>query len=186
MTGSMADRPALYAVFIAALFVQGGCTSALSAADGAAARGPVVIDHRDAGVPGTSIPDAIQRALHTDARVLECAAGVVDGRSRFAPDWVGVHRVDLDGDGNGEWILNGLHPCLRQPADDHAYWWIYTGHAPYRLLSRGQQGQQLEVRASRHAGLADLRLHLVNGRGQPLELDLASDGSGYVPAARVR
>lgn len=177
--------PLSSALLAAALFLQGGCTSPLPAQDGTPVPRRVAVDHRDAGDPALPIPAAITRALHTDPRVLDCAQGVVDRRSQFARDWVGVHRVDLDGDGQGEWILNGLHPCLRQQADDHAYWWIYTGQAPYRLLSRAQQGRQLEVLPTRHAGWADLRLHLLNGRGQPLELDLASDGSGYVPAARL-
>lgn len=162
------------------LLMLGGCSA--SAAD------PVVLDHLDAGDTATPLPKAVSRALQTDALVLECPEGVVDGRSRFARDWVGVHRVDLDGDGHEEWILNGLHPCLRQQADGHAYWWIYAaGPTPddERLLLRAWQARQLEVLPGRHAGMADLRAHLVNGRGQMLQSDLASDGERYVPAARL-
>ncbi|MCE7031706.1 hypothetical protein LY625_03585 [Lysobacter sp. GX 14042] len=147
----------------------------------------VRLDHRDPGDTTTPLPEAISRALQTDELVLTCPGGVVDGRSHFARDWVGVHRVDLDGDGREEWILNGLHPCLRQQADDNAWWWIYSGDAAgsQRVLLRARQARQLEVLPTRHNGMADLRAHLVNGRGQALRSDFASDGERYVAAARV-
>lgn len=152
-----------------------------------ASTGPA-FDHRDPGDSRAALPDPISRALQTDALVLDCPQGVGGGRSRFARDWVGVHRADLDSDGSDEWILNGLHPCLRQEADDHAYWWIYGGEedaGTMQLLARALQGRVLEVLPGRHAGMADLRMHLVNGRGEPLQLDLASDGARYVPMARL-
>lgn len=154
-----------------------------------AAAAAVVLDHLDPGDAEAPLPDAISRALQTDALVLDCPEGVADGRSRFARDWVGVHRVELDAKGPAEWVLNGLHPCLRQQADDHAYWWIYTADpesGALRLLARALQGRRLEVRPSHHAGMADLRMHLVNGRGEPLQLDLASDGRRYVPAGQLQ
>lgn len=149
--------------------------------------GTARLHHRDPGDTSAALPDAILRALQTDELVLGCADGVTDGRSRFARDWVGAHRIDLDADGGDDWILNGLHPCLRQHADDHAYWWVYTTTAggSERVVLRARQGRQLEVLPSHHNGMADLRFHLINGRGQALQADYASDGERYVPAARV-
>lgn len=152
-----------------------------------AATGPA-FDHRDPGDSRAVLPDPISRALQTDALVLDCPEGVDRGRSLFARDWVGVHRADLDSDGREEWILNGLHPCLRQQADGHAYWWVYGGEedaGTMQLLARALQGRVLEVLPGRHGGMADLRMHLVNGRGEPLQLDLASDGARYVPMGRL-
>ena len=190
--------------FAALLLVLAGCSApvghdaappvqapASGNPDAAAARRGAVdglaLDHRDPGDATMALPDAISRGLQTDALVLDCPGGAAGGRSRFARDWVGVHRVDLDSDGSREWILNGLHPCLRQQADGHAYWWVYVGEgtgAP-RVLARALQGRVLEVLPGGHGGVADLRMHLVNGRGEPLQLDLVNDGTGYVPAARV-
>jgi len=167
---------------------QASAAASHSRASGAAAGAGLAFDHRDPGDSRATLPDPISRALQTDALVLDCPEGVDGGRSLFARDWVGVHRADLDSDGSEEWILNGLHPCLRQEADDHAYWWIYGGEedpGTMRLLARALQGRVLEVLPSRTDGMGDLRMHLVNGRGEPLQLDLASDGTGYVPAARV-
>ena len=159
-----------------------------SRASGApAATGPA-FDHRDPGDSRAVLPDPISRALQTDALVLDCPGGVDRGRSLFARDWVGVHRADLDSDGRDEWILNGLHPCLRQQADDHAYWWVYAGEpatGSLRLLARALQGRALEVLPGDRGDLADLRMHLLNGRGEPLQLDLASDGARYVPAGHT-
>lgn len=173
------------------LAVLAGCNA--SPAAGALAASPaepartVRLDHLDPGDTAAPLPEAISRALQTDELVLGCPEGVANRRSRFARDWVGVHRIDLDSDGRDEWILNGLHPCLRQQADDHAYWWVYSGDpaGTQRVLLRARQARQLEVLPTRHNGMADLRAHLVNGRGQALQSDFASDGERYVGAARV-
>src|SRR5690606_37250794 len=81
--------------------------SALAACSASMA-GTARLHHRDPGDTSVALPDAILRALQTDELVLGCADGVTDGRSRFARDWVGAHRIDLDADGGDDWILNGL------------------------------------------------------------------------------
>lgn len=118
--------------------------------------------HDDPGQPGLALPAAIVRALGTDERVLSCAQGTRDGVSRFAPDWVAVRRVDLDQDGDADWIVNGRHPCLRD--GDAVGWWVYadTGAAP-RLLLPAAMATSLQVLASRTQGLRDLRLQRADG-----------------------
>lgn len=127
---------------------------------------------------GAALPDAIARGLSTDARVLECSAGVVAGRSAFRPDWVAAHRGDLDGDGADDWIVEGRHGCLTGPAG--AAWWVYAGdpEGP-RLLGALGEAHSLEILPGARPGFADLRLRRA-GDGVRL---LRHDGSAYVPVA---
>lgn len=109
--------------------------------------------------PGDAIalPDDVIRALATDERVLACAQGVRGGQSRFAADWVAARRIDLDGDGDGDWVLNGRHACLREGAA--ADWWLYAdeGNARRRLLVV-DSADSLEVADARTRGFRDLRV----------------------------
>lgn len=125
---------------------------------------------------GAALPDAIARGLSTDARVLECSAGVVAGRSAFRPDWVAAHRGDLDGDGADDWIVEGRHGCLTGPAG--AAWWVYAGdpEGP-RLLGALGEAHSLEILPGARHGFADLRLRRADERVRLLR----HDGSAYVP-----
>ena len=126
-----------------------------------------------------TLPAAIARALGTDELVLSCADGTRDGVSQFAADWIGIDRVDLNGDGRADWIVHGRNACLRQP--NAAYWWIYADAADRpRLVLRAELAQTLEVLPESTRGYRDLRVHLVDGRGAPLVADSRYDGRGYV------
>lgn len=103
------------------------------------------------------LPDDIERALQTDERVLDCPAGTRDGVSLFAEDWVAVQRIDLNDDARPDWLLRGLHPCLRR--DGGADWWLYAQQPQGRRLLGVQRGvQSLEVLPSRTGGWRDLRV----------------------------
>lgn len=134
----------------------------------------------DEGDPRVALPEDIDRALQTDERVLACPAGTRDGISQFARDWVGVRRFDLNADGRPDWIVNGLHRCLRQP--DAGYWWLYE-ETPRgrRVLLRGAPAATLVVLPTHSAGYRDLEAHVVSGRGAELIESYRYDGEGYRP-----
>ncbi len=114
------------------------------------AAGPASRDDDDAGLPSD-----IERALQTDERVLDCAMGTREGRSRFRDDWVRVRRVDLDGDGRQDWLLEGRAPCLH--ADGVSDWWIYAEQDGHRRLIGTQRAvRAVEVLKTRSGGFADL------------------------------
>lgn len=109
-----------------------------------------------------TLPADIQRALQTDERVLDCPQGQVDGHSAFAADWVRPRRVDLDDDGRADWLLEGVHPCLRR--DGAADWWIYAETAGgRRLLGRVRGARALDVLPARSRGHAELRVEDTEG-----------------------
>lgn len=102
-----------------------------------------------------ALPQDIARALQTDERVLDCATGTHAGRSAFRDDWVRVRRVDLDGDGRQDWLLEGRAPCLH--ADGVSDWWIYAeqdGHR--RLIGTQRSVRAIKVLKTRSGGFADL------------------------------
>ncbi len=135
----------------------------------------------DAGEPGLALPDAIARGLGTDELVLSCPAGTRGGVSQFAPDWVGVRRLDLNDDGRPDWIVNGRHACLEQP--DATYWWLYAdGTDGPRVVLRAEPAATLEILPTRTRGFRDLRVHRVSGRGAKLVADSRYDDQAYVPA----
>lgn len=108
------------------------------------------------------LPQDIVRALQTDERVLDCATGTDAGRSAFRDDWVRVRRVDLDGDGRQDWLLEGRAPCLS--ANGLSDWWIYAEEAGHRRLLGTQRAvRAVEVLGSRHAGFADLLVVAADG-----------------------
>ena len=124
---------------------------------------------------GAPLPDDIVRGLSTDDRVLDCDQGLVDGRSAFAPGWVIAHRVDFDGDGRGDWLVEGRHACIA--GGDGADWWLYAEDPDGRrlLLAAGRAGA-VEVLPARSHGFAGLRLLREDG-----SIDEARyDGSAYV------
>lgn len=111
---------------------------------------------------GVGLPPAIVRALGTDERVLDCAQGTKDGVSRFQPDWVGAERVDLNGDGREDWIVQGRNACLR--VGDAPYWWAYADEAAgQRLILSGTSADALEPADTRTQGFRDLRLRRGTG-----------------------
>lgn len=148
--------------------------------DGSGGSGAVVARHVAGARPqGAALPDDIARGLSTDDRVLDCAQGLVDGRSAFAPGWVLAHRVDLDGDGrDDDWLVEGRHACLA--GEGAADWWLYAGgHGARRLLLAAGRARAVEVLAERSRGFAGLRLVREDGR-----IDEARyDGSAYVLSA---
>lgn len=110
---------------------------------------------RDADGGEAGLPQDIVRALQTDERVLDCATGTQDSRSGFRDDWVRVRRVDLDGDGDQDWLLEGRAPCLH--ADGLSDWWIYAeedGHR--RLIGTQRSVRSVEVLSARGNGFSDL------------------------------
>lgn len=113
-----------------------------------------------AGTPPAEppLPADIARALQTDERVLDCRHDdSAAGRSRFSDDWVSARRVDLDDDGQADWLIEGRHPCLRR--DGLADWWIYAeGAQGRRLLGRLRDVRGLEALPSRSGGHAELRV----------------------------
>jgi hypothetical protein len=133
------------------------CCGLLLAACGA---GPEAAPPADGDAP--ALPADIVRALQTDERVLDCPAGEAAARSAFAPDWVRARRADLDGDGRQDWLVEGVHPCLRR--DGLADWWIYAddGHGR-RLLGRVREAAAVEVLDARHKGHAELRVQTASG-----------------------
>lgn len=132
------------------------------------------------------LPEDIDRALQTDERVLSCPIGTRHGVSRFARDWVGVRRLDLNADGRPDWIVNGLHRCLQQP---HAgYWWLYE-ESPRgrRVLLRGAPAATLVVLPTRSVGYRDLETELISDRGAEVVESYRYDGETYrrtPPASR--
>ncbi len=148
-TAARADRRALaQAPLLAAALLLAGCQPA------PAARGAQP-DEPAAAVQ--ALPPDIARALQTDERVLDCPQGEQDGRSAFASDWVRTRRVDLDRDGDADWLVEGVHSCLRR--DGEADWWIYAEAAEgRRLLGRVRGARSLEVLPARGPGPAELRV----------------------------
>lgn len=114
--------------------------------------------HLEAGrLPGGPPPDDVARGLSTDARVLDCPGGVVEGRSAFDAGWVVAHAVDLDGDGRDDWLVEGRHPCLS--GEGGADWWVYAGdEAGARLLAAAGRARTVDVLPRRDGGFSDLRL----------------------------
>lgn len=136
----------------------------------------------DRGEPSADLPDAIVRALGTDERVLACPGGTRADVSQFKVDWVGVRRIDLNQDGRKDWIVNGLHACLR--TSYAAYWWIYADSADGpRVVLRAEPAATLEVLSSSTQGFRDLRMHLADGRGAALVAESHYDGTVYASAA---
>lgn len=120
---------------------------------------PVTADRFDQDDTGDAsvLPASIARALETDQRVLDCAAGTRDGVSQFAKNWVGVRRIDLNDDGRSDWLLNGRHACLRP--ENTAAWWAYADDADgQRLVMAGEPATSLEVMATTVDGFHDLGL----------------------------
>ncbi|HRN62978.1 MAG TPA: hypothetical protein PK743_13145 [Luteimonas sp.] len=110
----------------------------------------------------TALPRDIARALQTDERVLDCATGTADGRSLFQDDWVRVRRIDLDGDGDQDWLLEGRAPCLH--ADGLSDWWIYAeGEGHRRLIGTQRSARAVEVLETRSHGFSDLRMVTPDG-----------------------
>lgn len=193
----MRSSPAWLAILLAAGLVQAGCDrgartdsgGALTAA-GPSPPSPSVLtgpDARDgdamrtkrfvagARSPDEALPADILRGLATDDRVLDCDEGLVDGRSVFAQDWVVAHRIDLDGDGHDDWLVEGRHDCLSGPGD--ADWWLYAGGgAGRRLVLAAGRASIVELLSSRSHGVADLRLLRSDGS----VLHARHDGSSYV------
>lgn len=136
----------------------------------------------DEGDPRIDLPEDIDRALQTDERVLSCPTGTRNGVSQFARDWVGVRRLDLDADGRPDWIVNGLHRCLRQP--DAGYWWLYE-ETPRgrRVLLRGAPAATLVVLPARSSGYRDLEAHGTRGRGDERIESYRYDGETYRSAS---
>lgn len=126
--------------------------------------------------PGEALPDDIARGLSTDARVLDCAEGVVEGRSAFEPGWVAAHALDLDGDGRDDWLVEGRHRCLA--GADGADWWVYAGEdGGHRLIAAATRARALERLPARDGGFGDLRLQRDDG-GYTL---LRYEGTAYAP-----
>ena len=112
---------------------------------------------QDAATGAAPLPPDIARALQTDERVLDCAQAAAAGGSAFAPDWVRAYRVDLDGQAERDWIVEGLHPCLR--GDGLSDWWLYADDGQARrLLGRIRGARAVEVLPARTRGHADLRV----------------------------
>lgn len=104
-----------------------------------------------------ALPASILRALGTDAHVLDCAQGTRDGVSQFRPDWVQAQRLDLNGDGRRDWIVEGRHACLRE--GEIPYWWAYADEvAGPRLVLSSVAAQALQPAEARSGGFRDLRL----------------------------
>lgn len=194
----MRSSPAWLAILLAAGLAQAGCDRGARAAGGGAL--PVtdpspVSPSAQAGSdasrdgdamrakrfvagarsPDEALPADILRGLATDDRVLDCDEGLVDGRSVFAQDWVVAHRIDLDGDGHDDWLVEGRHDCLSGPGD--ADWWLYAGGgAGRRLVLAAGRASIVELLSSRSHGVADLRLLRSDGS----VLHARHDGSSYV------
>ena len=112
-----------------------------------------------AGQDAAPLPADIVRALQTDERVLDCPGAMAAGG--FAADWVRVRRVDLDGQGAVDWLVEGVHPCLRR--DGLADWWLYADDgAQRRLLQPIRDARSVRVLAA-PAGPAALRVETASG-----------------------
>lgn len=110
-----------------------------------------------ANEPTDALPASILRGLGTDARVLDCAQGTRDGISQFGPDWVQAQRIDLNGDGRQDWIVEGRHACLRD--GEIPYWWAYADEtAGPRLVLSSVAAQALQPAEARSGDFRDLRL----------------------------
>lgn len=141
----------------------------------AAAQAPAA--QTGASAPAAALPASIARALGTDERVLDCAQGTQGGVSQFRPDWVRAQRVDLDGDGRQDWIVEGRNACLRD--GDAPYWWAYADAAAgQRLILSSVAAQALQPAETRTNGFRDLRLRRDGG-----ETVAHYDGTQYAVAA---
>lgn len=121
-----------------------------------------------------TVPEGILRGLSTDARVLDCPGGVVEGRSAFDAGWIVAHPLDLDGDGRDDWLVEGRHHCLS--GSDGADWWVYAGEAAgERLVAAAGPAVAVELLPATHGGFRDLRLE-----ADP-DLRLRYDAGAYVP-----
>lgn len=179
-------RRGVAAPLLAAALAFAGCDRAPSPATPAATAptapaGPAVVDagarrfEAGAAPSGAALPEDIARGLSTDAGVLDCEAGVVDGRSAFAPEWVAVHRVHLDADGREDWLVEGRHACLA--GNGEADWWAYAeGPSGRRLLYAAGRARAVEVLPARSEGHADLRVERRDGAEV-----VRFDGAAYAP-----
>lgn len=159
------------ALVLAAGLVLAGC-------DGAHGDGEVQRFVAGGTAAGEVPADDILRGLSSDERVLACATGMVAGRSTFAPDWVRAHRLDLDADGDQDWLVEGRHACLS--GADGADWWLYAeDDGGRRLLLAAGRARALEVLATRGHGFSELRLVRDDGRVAPARYD----GEAYVVSA---
>lgn len=166
----------LVAALLGAALLLAGCGDGTRATPGVKATAGAATSRFDAGAAavGATLPDDIARGLSTDAGVLDCEQGVVDGRSVFAADWVLAHRVDLDGDDHADWLVEGRHACLS--GEGGADWWLYAGSGEgHRLLVAAGRARALELLATRSHGLPDLDL-LRDGAGARYRYD----GTAYV------
>lgn len=128
--------------------------------------------------PAEALPADILRGLGTDARILDCAGGVVDGQSALEAGWVAAHAVDLDGDGRDDWLVEGRHRCL--VGDDGADWWAYAGDPEgHRLLLAAARARAVELVPPYSHGFLDLKLQRDDGAGSRLRYD----GTSYTAAA---
>ncbi len=135
-------------------FALAACSQATPPSDGVTAQAP--------DAPAASLPPAIARALGTDERMLDCAQGTRAGVSQFQPDWVKTQRIDLNADGRKDWIVKGLHACLRE--GDAPYWWAYADEAVgQRLILSAAAAQDLQPADARTNGFRDLRLRRDGG-----------------------
>ena len=126
---------------------------------------------QDAGGAAAPLPADIVRALQTDERVLDCPGAMAAGG--FAADWVRVRRVDLDGQGAVDWLVEGVHPCLRR--DGLADWWLYADDgAQRRLLQAIRDARAVRVLGA-PAGPAVLRVETASG-ASVLRFDHAGSG----------
>ncbi len=70
--------------------------------------------------------------------------------------------VDLDGQGAVDWLVEGVHPCLRR--DGQADWWLYADDGPQRrLLERIRDARAVEVLPAPAGAAAALRVETASG-----------------------
>lgn len=125
------------------------------------------------------LPQDVVRGLGVDERTVECFLDETTGNIGFDSEWFAVYRFDLDADGRRDWLVRGVHDCLRH--DGVTLWWVYRETPDGRSDVLRVAADSLEVLASRRNGFHDLRRFVRMPDGHAAALLYRYDGSGYQP-----
>ncbi len=93
----------------------------------------------------SALPAQIIRGLNTDEAVLDCFGAATGTPVELQAAWFSSRRLDLDGDGQRDWLVSAADPCLRRAA---GVTWIFLARGQaHRLAARIQADVAVESAA---------------------------------------